>query len=277
MTSLRNRSTITALALAAAAVLLLAPAATAAPNVPTLASTPQYKAFVQYVAKMRSLQGKPATAARKATYESKLSAKHQAAVNKANALFQRAKAAVKAETRRSLKEATEQVRQGEAAELAELRQEYVDRLDAATASAQRKLDLLVDRFNARQAAIQRQIAELRVKKAKAKSLARKDQIQAQINVLVEQIANSRRQEREQTAALKARYAKQKRAIVAGHKADVTEVREERQEAVDNLRARWNRTYNREVETLQEKRVRQLAQLEAKLNAGRAAIASMPAA
>ncbi|HEX2265784.1 MAG TPA: hypothetical protein VHH14_05825, partial [Solirubrobacterales bacterium] len=86
MTSLRNRSTITALALAAAAVLLLAPAATAAPNVPTLASTPQYKAFVQYVAKMRSLQGKPATAARKATYEAKLSAKHQAAVNKANAL-----------------------------------------------------------------------------------------------------------------------------------------------------------------------------------------------
>jgi hypothetical protein len=277
MTSLRNRSTIAALAIAAAAVLLLAPAAPAAPTVPTLASTPQYKAFVAYVAKMRSLQGKPATAARKATYESELSAKHQAAVNKANALFQRAKAAAKAETQRGLKAATKQVRQAEATELAELRDEYADRLNAATESYQRQLDALLDRFNARQAAIQRQIRELRVKKAKAKSLTRKDQIQAQINVLVEQTSDSRRQEREQTAALKARYAKQKRAIVAGHKADVIEVREARQEAVDNLRARWNRTYNRELEVLQEKRVRQLAQLEAKLNAGRAAIASMPAA
>lgn len=53
------------------AALLLAPPARAA-KVPTLASTAQYKALVEYVDELEGLASQPATAAQKATYESEL-------------------------------------------------------------------------------------------------------------------------------------------------------------------------------------------------------------
>jgi hypothetical protein len=259
------------------ALALLAPQASAAQNVPTLASTPQYKAFSAYVDKLRDLRGEPHTAGQKATYERQLTAKHTAVVNRAKALFQRGKAAAKAETQAGFKSASKKIRKAEAAELAALRAEYVDRMDRAADAFRDDVDAVEAKFDRRYASIQRQIRTLRMRKAKAKGLARKDQIQSQINVLVEQVSDSRRQEREAIDRLKDRYSKQKRAIRAAKTADTAEITEARQEAVDSLRARWNRAYSAKIADLQERRSNQLANLERKLSAGRAAIASMPVA
>lgn len=273
----RLRAIVPSVAIALAAVLLLAPGATAAGKVPTLASTPQYKAFVEYVDELRDLRNKATTPAKKATYERRLSAKHQAAVNKANALFRRARAAAKAETRRGFQSSARTIRRAEAAELAELREEYADKLAGAGASFNRNVDAVEDEFDARYDRVRRQIRQLRKMKAKAKTLPAKDRVQGQINVLVEEMSDSRTQEREAIRRLKDRYAKRKQAIRAAKSAATTEVREARQESVENLRRRWNRAYAGKLGDLRDRRLNQLAELETKLSAGRSYIASMPVA
>lgn len=274
-TTSRLRPIVPTAAIALTALLLLVPQTTAAEKVPTIASTPQYKAFVEYVAKLRDLRNKAATAAQKARYESQLTNKHRAAANKASALFQRAKAGAKAETQRKFKAAAKEIRKAEAAELADLRAEYDEQLDDAVASFRQKAGALEAEFDARYATLHKQIRELRMEKAKAKTLARKDQIQAQINTLVQQVSDSRKQEREATTKLKDRYTKRKRAIQAARIAAATELREARQESVEALRQRWNRAYSGKLADLQTRRANQLAELEAKLTAGRSFIASMP--
>ena len=263
-----------AMAVALAALLLLVPQATAA-KVPPLASTPQYKAFVEYVNELRGLRSKPATDAKKASYEQRLTSKHQAAVNKSTALFQRAKAAAKAETRRQFQVASKKVRKAEAAELADLRGEYADRLAAARGAFQHDVGAVEDKFDARYATLRRQITKLRMEKAKAKALPRKVRIQEQINVLLQELRNSRTQEREAITKLKERYARQRTAILAAKTAETTKVREARQEDVENLRARWNRAAARKLADDRARRAGQRADLESKLEAGRGYIASMP--
>lgn len=262
------------MAVALAALLLLVPQATAA-QVPPLASTPQYKAFVDYVGKLKGLRTKPATSAQKASYEQRLTSKHQAAVNKSTALFQRAKAAAKAETRRQFQAASKKVRKAEAAELANLRVEYADKLAAARDAYQHDIGALEDKFDARYATLRRQINKLRMEKAKAKALPRKVRIQEQINVLIKEVGDSRTQEREATTKLKERYASQKSAILAAKAAETTKVREARQEDVENLRSRWNREAARRLADDRARRANQVANLESKLEAGRGYIAAMP--
>jgi hypothetical protein len=84
-----------ATATAFVALLLLAPSAPAA-KAPPLATTAQYRAFVEYVKKLDGLAGRPTTAAQKAEYETDLTAKRAAAAHKANALFKRASEEAKA-------------------------------------------------------------------------------------------------------------------------------------------------------------------------------------
>lgn len=268
------RPLVSTMAVALAALLLLAPQATAA-KVPPLASTPQYKAFVDYVGKLQGLRSKPATSAQKASYEQRLTSKHQAAVNKSTALFQRAKAAAKAETRRQFQAASKKVRKAEAAELANLRVEYADKLATARDAFQHDVGTLEDKFDARYATLRRQINKLRMEKAKAKALPKKVRIQEQINVLIKEVGDSRTQEREAIAKLKERYASQKSAIVAAKAAETTKVREARQEDVENLRSRWNREAARRLADDRARRANQVASLESKLEAGRGHIAAMP--
>lgn len=273
-TTLKLRPIGSVMAVLLAALLLLAPAATAA-KVPSLASTPQYKAFVEYVDTLRGLRSKPATDAKKASYEQRLTSKHQAAVNKSTALFQRAKAVAKAETRRQFQVASKQIRKAEAAELADLRGEYADKLAAARDGFQRDVGVLEDKFDARYATLRRQINTLRKEKAKAKALPRKVRIQEQINALIQEQRDSRTQEREATTKLKERYARQKTAITAAKAAETTKVRDARQEDVDNLRSRWNRAAARRLADDRARRANQRANLESRLEAGRGYIASMP--
>lgn len=262
------------MAVALAALLLLVPQATAA-QVPSLASTPQYKAFVEYVDTLRGLRSKPATDAKKASYEQRLTSKHQAAVNKSNALFQRAKAVAKAETRRQFQVASKQIRKAEAAELADLRGEYADKLATARDAFQHDVGALEDKFDARYATLRRQITRLRMEKAKAKALSKKARIQEQINALIQEQRDSRTQEREAMTKLKERYARQKTAILAAKAAETTKVRDARQEDIENLRARWNRAAARRLADDRARRANQRANLESKLEAGRGYIASMP--
>ncbi|HYH54171.1 MAG TPA: hypothetical protein VD761_08570 [Solirubrobacterales bacterium] len=262
------------MAVALAALLLLAPGATAA-KVPPLASTAQYKAFVDYVNTLRELRAKPATAAKKASYEQRLTAKHQAAVNKSNALFQRVKALAKAETQRQFQVASKKIRLAESAELADLRADYADKLTAARDILQRDVGAVENKFDARYATLNRQITRLRVEKAKAKALPKKVRIQEQINVLIKEIGDSRTQEREAITKLKDRYAERRTAILAAKQAATTKVREAREEDVEEARARWNRAAARQLDDDRVRRSNQLTNLEVKLQAGRGYIASMP--
>jgi hypothetical protein len=77
-------------------MLLLAPAGQAA-KAPSLASSAQYKAFVEYVKKMEERSSQPTSAETKNQFEAKLTAKKSAAAHKANALQIRALRAQKSQ------------------------------------------------------------------------------------------------------------------------------------------------------------------------------------
>src|SRR4051794_38703754 len=100
------------LSLSALAVLLalLALPATGAAKPPSLASTAQYKAFVEFVKKLDGLVGQQTTAAQKDTYQAELTAKKEAAAHKANALFNRGSDEAQARFDAKAKEQTEAVR-----------------------------------------------------------------------------------------------------------------------------------------------------------------------
>ena len=84
------------LGVAVVALLLAAPAALAV-KAPGLASSAQYKAFIEYVKKMEERSSQPTSTETKNTFEAKLTAKKTAAAHKANALFNRASEEAKAE------------------------------------------------------------------------------------------------------------------------------------------------------------------------------------
>src|SRR5689334_21328571 len=94
----------------AALALLAAPTAAPAIKVPGLASSAQYKAFIEYVTKLDGLATQPTSTERKNTYEAKLTAKETAAAHKANALFKRASEVAQAEADEAAKGQVEGVR-----------------------------------------------------------------------------------------------------------------------------------------------------------------------
>jgi hypothetical protein len=270
----KRRSVFPVAVLGLAAVLLLAPKAGAA-TVPTLASTAQYKALVTYVAKLRSLQTRPTTAAQKAVYEGELTTRHAAAVNKSTALFARGKRKAKAETQDRFNFGAAKIRRTEAGELAGLRAEYDERLDAAAAGYGRKIDAVEAEYDARIAKRQKGIQRLRVQKAKSKSLAKKTAIQIRITLLIKQIGGDKKRERAALTKLKDRYAEEKIEIREAKAAETTAIREASQTAIERRRARTTRSYNNKVASLQLRRANQLLNLEAKLTEGRAHIGAMP--
>jgi predicted HicB family RNase H-like nuclease len=243
--------------------------------VPTLASTAQYKALVDYVADLEGLAAQPMTAEQKAAYDSELTSKHGAAVLKSTALFLRGKKVASKESRTRSQAGSLKVRRAEAAEIAAVQDEYGDRLDRAADAYADELSRLEDIYQRRFAALQKQIADRRVKKAKAKDPRRKAAIQGRIDALIRRTADIRKQRGEAKAERKARYAEEEDALRAAQQRAVAAVREEGDESVAQLRKSWNRVYDRKVASLRAKRASQVADLEAKLNRGRGAIAAMP--
>jgi hypothetical protein len=206
------RPVLSTLAVAAASLLLLVPAASAASPVPTLASTAQYKALVAYVAKLRSLQGKPTTTAQKAVYDSQLVTKHGAAVQKSSALFLRGKKVASQEAKESSKDDSQRIRQAEAHAIEELQDQYAARFNAAADKNQQRIDALSNEYGNRLDTLKRQISDLRVKKAKSKDQGRKAQIQDQISSLIDLVAAAKKEEGEDRATLAANYQREKQSL-----------------------------------------------------------------
>jgi hypothetical protein len=270
---LRSLAPVAAVALLALA--LVAPVAKAA-NIPPLATTAQYKALVSFVDKLDKLSNTPATATQKATYEGQLENKHGAAVDKSTALFNRAKKAAQAESQRAFQTGVRTIRRTEAGELAALRTTYDARMDRAATNHESAVARVEDVYDSRTESLRRQIRRLRDQKAKAEGILRKEEIQEAIERRIKRGADDRKLKQEELTDLRTGYRREKEAIRSAKASATQVVQQTDNEAIETLRNRGKRIYNTRVRTLQSRRANQLGDLENKLNAGRAAIARMPA-
>jgi hypothetical protein len=272
--SRKVRRLVPMIAAALLAVVLFAPVAKAA-EIPPLVTTSQYKALVGYVETLTGLSRTPATASQKASYEDRLENKHDAAVDKATALFERGKKAAQVQSQRQIAIGIQTIRQTEAGELAALRRDYDARMNRAADAHDGALARVQDIFDGRNAALARQIARLRKQKAQAEGALRKATIQEAIDRRSKRVSENRELEQEEIADLKAGYGREKAAIREGKRSATQSLQQNDAEAIVTLRNRGKRIYNSTVRTLQARRVNQLNDLERKLNAGRAAIARIP--
>jgi len=263
-------------AVALLAVALAAPNANAA-NVPPLSSSAQYKALVKFVDKLDGLARTPVATPQKALFDGQLENKHQAAVNKSTALFNRAKKAASVESQRAFKAGAQTIRRTEAGELAALRRQYDTRMDQAANNYEAELGRIEDEFDDRVATLRKEIKRLRNQKANAKSAAQKALTEEAIERRLDRIAGDRKLEQEEVTDLKAGYRKEKESIRAAKTSATQVVAQDDDAAIERLRNDHNRIYNARVRTLQSKRANQLSDLERKLDAGRSAIERIPAA
>jgi hypothetical protein len=266
------------LALGAALIALLiataAPAALAA-KAPGLASSTQYKAFIEYVKKLDSMSTQPTSTEQKNTYEAKLTAKKTATAHKANALFNRASEEAQAEANEEAKEQVVRVKAKEEEALEGLHVETGTKLERAEGSFNVKYEHIVTGHRNREKAIKGQIAELRTKKAKAKSPEQKTQIQELISKKGEEVAANRQDEKTKRTELKSAYLKQKGVIQEAAKAAEVEFAAAAEATIQKINQHWNKQYLAKKSALNETRESRLEYLETKLEQGRAAIAAMP--
>jgi hypothetical protein len=272
----RRRGTAigTITALAVGALLLLSPAALAA-KAPPLAATAQYKAFVDYVKKLDGIAGQARSAAQKDKYEAELTAKRAAAAHKANALFKRGSEEAKAEFDAKFKEQAAIVRGIEDDDLEAVAAEYGAKLDRATASYQLKLGNIVRGRQTFEASMHAQIDALRSQKAATADLAQKTAIQKRIAALIEKISAKRQELTQKRADLKAAFREQKQQLQAAQADRETEISEATEAKIVKIARHWKAAAEARKATLNSKRESQLGYIEAKLEKGRADIASMP--
>jgi hypothetical protein len=273
--SRKVRRLVPLIAAALLAVVLFAPAVKAA-EAPPLVSTAQYKSLISFIEKLNGLSRTPATAAQKAGYEDQLENKHDAAADKAAALLERGKKAAARESARQVQIGVRSIRTTQAGELAALRRDYDARMDRAATLHTAAVGRVEDLFDGRNAALGRQAKRLRKQKAEAKSAVVKATIQEGIDRRTKRASENRKLEQEELADLKAGYSREKAAIREGKKSATLSLQQNDAEAIVTLRNRSKRIYNATVRTLQARRVNQVNDLERKLNAGRAAIARIPA-
>ncbi|MEZ5078684.1 MAG: hypothetical protein R2725_14720 [Solirubrobacterales bacterium] len=276
ISSRRLRLLAPLLTVALLTVALLAPNANAA-KVPPFSQSTQFKALVKFVEKLHRLSNTPTLASKKVVYDGQLENKHEAAVNKSTALFDRAKRAASNESQRAFKAGVEKIRRTEAGELAALRNHYDARLDQAAATYEADLGRIEDEFDNRVAALRKQIKRLRKQKAKATAQTQKALLQGAIERRVDLIASDRELEQEEIDDLKTGYRKEKAAIRAAKASAAQLVERTDDAAIERLRADHRRIYNARVRTLQRKRANQRVNLEEKLDAGRSAIERIPVA
>jgi chromosome segregation ATPase len=267
-------SAVLALAVTAAA-LLVAPSAALAVKTPGLASSSQYKAFVEYVTKLDGLTSQATSTAQKNTYEAKLTAKKTAAAHKGNALFKRASEEAAAEANAAAKEQVERVRAKEGKELEALAAEAEGKIKKLETGFHAKFDRIATGHHNREKALKAQIAELRAKKAAAGSVKEKNQIQERIETLSGEVTANRGDEKTKRQALKAAINKQEKELHAAAEAKETELGEAAEETVKKIDQHWNKGYLEKKAALNTTRENRLGYLEKKLEQGRADIAAMP--
>jgi hypothetical protein len=260
---------------AALCACLFLPATALAKKAPPLAATAQYKAFVAYVKKLDGLVGQPRAAADKDTYEAELSAKKEAAAHKANALFKRSSEEALAESNAQYKEQAATIRRAEEEEIAALKAEFEAKLAGATAGYQAKLGRVVAGRTTFEARTHEQIDALRAKKAQTGDVAQKNAIQEQITGLIAAISAKRQEESKKRAELKASFGAQKEEIHTAEAKKETAIGEAAEAKIEKASKHWKNAYNEKKATLNSKRESQLGYLDAKLEKGRADIATMP--
>jgi hypothetical protein len=269
-------SRVLALGVALIAILLLAAAPTAlAAKAPGLASSAQYKAFVEYVKKMEARSSQPTSTETKNTFEAKLTAKKTAAAHKANALFNRASEEAQAEANEAAKEQVLRVKAKEVETLERLQAEAAAKYERAETSYHAKYEKIATGHKNREIALKGQIAELRTKKAAAKSPEQKTQIQELIAKKSEEVSANRQDEKTKRSELKSAVGKQKAQIKAASQAKEEEVAGAAEATVQKINNHWNSQYLAKKSALNETRESRLEYLETKLEQGRAAIAAMP--
>jgi hypothetical protein len=262
--------------LALALGLVAAPAALAA-KAPGLASSSQYKAFVEYVKKMEEKAATPTSTETKNTYETKLTAKKTAAAHKANALFKRSFEEAQAEANEAAKEQAERVRAKEGETLEALQTEATVKLGRVESSYHVKFEHIVTGHHNREKALKAQVAALRGKKATAAAGAPKEAIQERIEKASGEVAANRADESAKRKELKTATGKLKTQIKTTAEAKATEVGEAAEETVKKIDNHWNKQYLEKKAALNTTRENRLGYLESKLEQGRAAIAAMPTA
>jgi hypothetical protein len=263
--------------LAVLALLLAAPGGAFAIKAPGLASSSQYKAFIEYVKKLDGLVAQPTSAEQKNTYEAKLTAKQTAAKHKANALFKRASEEAQAEANATAKEQVEGVRTKEAKSLEGLQLETNQKLERTEASFHIKFDRIATGHKNRELALKAHIAELRAKKAAAAPGTPKTSIQEQIDKVSGEVTANRADEKEKRQALKNAVTKQRAQIKSAAEAKEVEIGEAAEEVVKKIDDHWNKQYLAKKEALNKTRESRLGYLGQKLEQGRADIAAMPVA
>lgn len=258
-----------------AGALLICPAALAG-KAPSLASTAQYKAFVDYVKKLDGLVGQATTAAQKETYETELTAKKEAAAHKANALFKRVSEEARADFDAKFKEQAAAIRRGEEADLEDLEGEFAGKRERAEASYRAKVERVNSGSRKFETRLNEQIAALRTEKAQAPTVAEKEAIQGRISKLIDEIEAKRSEASKKRADLKAGLGEQKEEISAAEEKQAGEIEAAAKEKLEKSSRHWKKAFNEKKASLNLKRESQLSYLIAKLEKGRADIATMPA-
>jgi hypothetical protein len=270
------RARVRGTVVAALLILQISAGTALAGKAPSLASTAQYRAFVEYVKKLDGLAGQPTSAAQKNSYETELTAKKEAASHKANALFNRESEEAQAEFGAKAKEQAEAVRRTEGEEVEALQAEFGAKYERAAAGYHAKLERIATGHEHFEARVKEQIAGLRAKKAQTTDPAQKDAIQEQITGLIDEIRGKRQEESQKRADLKTGYREQKEELHAAEAKREAEIGEAAEAKIDEISKHWKKAYNDKKAKLNAKRESQLAYLDSKLEKGRADIAAMPA-
>lgn len=258
------------------AALLLPAAAAAAGKRPSLASTAQYKAFVEYVKKLDGLVGQPTTAAQKDTYQSELTAKLEAATHKANALFNRGSDEAQAEADAKFKEQQASIRRAEDEEADALDAEFAAKVRKAAESYREKVQRVETGHRTFEAKVNDQIARLRAQKAAATSVAAKNTIQGRINAKIGELEASHEEESKKRAELKEGFRDQKAELHAAEAKKGDEIEAAADARIQKSSKHWKQVFAEKKADLDAKRDSQLAYLTSKAEKGRDDIASMPA-
>jgi hypothetical protein len=254
---------------------LLLPAAAAAGKRPSLASTAQYEAFVEYVKRLDGLVGVPATAAQKTTYESELTAKLGAATHKANALFNRGSDEAQAESDAKFKAQLATIRRAEAEEAEAVDAEFAARIKKAAESYRAKVHRVETGHRKFEAKVNEQIATLRTQKAETPDVATKNEIQGRIAAKIAELKAKRKEESEKRADLKQGFRDQKAKLRASELKKKEAIQAAAEAKIQKSSKHWKQVAGEKNADLDAKRDSQLAYLTAKAEKGRADIASMP--
>lgn len=256
------------------ALLVAAPSALAV-KAPGLASSAQYKAFIEYVKKMQGRASQPTSTATKNTFEAKLTAKKTAAAHKANALFNRASREAREEANAAAKEQVARVRAKEGEKLEALKAETNGKLEGNEAAFHAKFEHVAKSHHNRESILKEQIRALRAQKSNAAPGQPKEKIQGRIEKIQGEIKANREDEKTKRGQLTSGVEKKRESIEAAGKEEEVAIGEKAEETVKKIEKHWNRAYEEKKATLSATRDNRLGYLETKLEQGRAAIAAMP--